>query len=104
MPTYTYSYPTDFPDGLDIAQLQGEINASAVGDDCDFVNWEGSVVDVVFTPTLSGAQETALDAVIAAHMTAPPVSFAESVSSVILASDGSLIYSGDGEILLTTGQ
>lgn len=102
MPTYTYSYPSDFPSGLSIAQLHTEVNASAVGDDCNHINWVGSGVDVVFTPTLSGAQVTALNAVIAVHTPIPGGS-ATDVSSIILSSDGSIVYSGDGDIL-TVGQ
>lgn len=104
MPTYTYSYPTNFPNGLDIAQLHGEVDASGVVDDCDHINWTGSVVDVVFTPTLSGGQVTILDAVIAAHVPTPQVDAAADccLDTLILTTEGTVVYSGDGDVSTTT--
>jgi YD repeat-containing protein len=66
---YDFSVSGDFPTGRVRADLlQKQVNDdSAISVDCQHVTTNGDVCSVVFASALSGPQETALDAVVAAH-------------------------------------
>jgi len=104
MPQYTYIHPADFPSGLNLVQLQAEITASVgVAHDPNFINWDYGTNDVIvdFTATLTGGQETALDGVIAAHVALEVDSNIQDIQSIMLSLEGTVMYVGDGDILLT---
>jgi hypothetical protein len=66
---YDFSVSGDFPTGRVRADLlQKQVNADpAVSVDCEYVTVDGNTCKAVFASALSGAEETALDAVVAAH-------------------------------------
>ena len=72
MATYTYSYSGDFTSGVCISTLTDEILAEgAITINLTYIlvapAGNDDNVDIVFDSTLSGAEQTALDAVVAAH-------------------------------------
>lgn len=72
MSHYDYSLSTDFEDGLDNSQLINEINDSpSIGPNCYNVSTEDDIVSIWFTTLLSGAEETALDDIVADHTPIP---------------------------------
>jgi len=65
---YTYSVATDTLNALaDISALQKEIRDSAIVTAHSYNNMLGDVLDVYMKATLSAGDETALDAIVAAH-------------------------------------
>jgi hypothetical protein len=67
--TYAYSVSGDFPTGRvrpDLLQKQIAATVS-ITVACEHVTVRGNVCDVVFVSALSGAQETTLDGLVAAH-------------------------------------
>jgi len=70
---YTYSISGDFPNQkVNTTSLTIEINESSIITALDHINTSGDVCDVWFVDALSGAEETELDAVVAAHQGTPP--------------------------------
>ena len=65
---YTYSRSGDFPNQqVNSSALTHEIMASSITVAVDYINTYGDIVDIYMKSALSGAEETALDAVVAAH-------------------------------------
>ena len=70
--TETYSKSTDFGNQLAPGQLVDEIEADGtIVTNLLRIDVNADVVDIVFESTISGAEKTALDALVAAHVPAP---------------------------------
>lgn len=70
--TYTYSKASDFGGSIIPHRLEQEINDDVgIAPVVSYISTSGDVVDIVFPSTLSGAEITALNAVIAAHDSTP---------------------------------
>lgn len=65
---YSYKISSDFGGSVHISQLQAEVDADVtITTACSHVNTDNDDVDVWFVSSISGAEVTALDAVVAAH-------------------------------------
>ncbi len=72
--TYTKSLSSDFGGNLQTTQLQKEINSDgAISHTCIAVLSRGTDVQLIFDTALDGAEQTALNAVVAAHTPATAV-------------------------------
>lgn len=82
MTKYTFSVATDFTAGVQPTRLTAEITASSIVTPLDHIDTSGDVCDLWFDAALSGADETTLAAVVAAHdgTPAPAVEFVASSS------------------------
>lgn len=86
--TYTYTISVDFTNGVDPGQLHSEINANGtIVTTLNQVEAVGDTCNINFVSALSGAEQTALDAVVAAHNPLPTAS-----SVIIVAKDGNGDY------------
>lgn len=69
---YTYSISTDFPNGkVDTSRLKSEIQGSSISVALDYINTSGDDCDIWFKDVLGPADQTSLDAVVAAHSGQP---------------------------------
>jgi hypothetical protein len=96
--TETYSVSSDFG-GTDpnLPQLDSEINADGtITTSLNGSSLTGDVVEIYFVSTISGAEKTALDAIVAAHT--PDATFNQDVKGTITVADGS-----GGNLTLTPG-
>jgi len=71
---YAYSVSTDFPNAkVNIDSLTDEIQASTITVALDYINVAGDDCDIWFKAAITGAEETTLDGIVAAHTGAATV-------------------------------
>ena len=76
--TVSYSATSDTANGIvDDVSLEAEIRASDITVALDNVNILGDVINVVFKAAISGAAETTLDGIVAAHQGLPTITAPE---------------------------
>lgn len=108
MARYTYNFPSAWPSGVKLQQLETEIDSAAgIGPDATGVirDYGAGAVYIDFGVTLTGPQQAALDAVVAAHVPAAdppdPGDTNPPIATWLLAIDGSIVYVNDAELVLT---
>lgn len=99
MPSETFSESTDFPQGFNATRFHQDVEAAGLSVNITGVTKKGDVITVDFDGTPSGADLTTLDGVVSGHQAVAVIDDpAYSPESLLVAPDGSLMISSQGEI------